>query len=807
MRSLCLPDPLTSLCNVALTSGIVEEATAGHKAMHIPQVLLDQNSPKIFKEKLEKTNPKDPTLKKAFLEVLDKGKIPLPDRMANTMSCSTNSLNVSADNNSFVKINNGLRHMLVSAFLLSALAFAFFWPKDIIPAMAEPKLDAWLNALQSSAPFLEEVAEGMPGNDHLPVRLSMILVTAFVAAVYSICVVLSPTNAYRLELEWEDGKHSASLVFVPQKEPLRHGEGGIVESDDGADMFYYFIPSCKVTGTITIDGEQLSIASAKGWYDHEFGGKPLGDDGKKIEKVKKDGETGDDRAWNWVAIQLDDMDVQISSAVLMDTAADVELDKAALVCDGEDAVTRYTAEANGVELIGSKVWRSTRSFLAFPTEWDLIIPGVCELKLVATQPDQELLTMLVGAFWEGRLTVTGTYMGQEVTGVAFAERNGFGDMNNLKDFFTSVGLKVIETVKEILPCAAIDGPDGAGSYEQHRRLVATKKNDHLMNGLDTTAFENVVLQPIRDVIDRGGKSWRAYGALACCDAVGGDSRKYVHLICLPELMHSGSLIIDDIQDRSEMRRGKKCVHHIYGEPLSINAGCACYFLGQEMLNQVECTDDVKLRMYQIWIEALRGGHAGQGLDIHGSDHLMDYAVETGDASKVEASVHCIHRLKTAFPARCLAQMGAIYGGGSEEEVDAIGVFFEATGLAFQIIDDVLNLRGLVKPGAKMSQALKVVGEDIMEGKVTAPIAKAMALLKTKKERQAIWDIVKSKPSDQAVVDKCIAKLEKIGAIEACVEQSTEMVDAAWEKMDALLPDSFYKIVLRAFSWYLLRRHY
>ena len=171
------------------------------------------------------------------------------------------------------------------------------------------------------------------------------------------------------------------------------------------------------------------------------------------------------------------------------------------------------------------------------------------------------------------------------------------------------------------------------------------------------------------------------------------------------------------------------------EPLSINAGCACYFLGQEMLNQVECTDETKLRMYQIWIEALRGGHAGQGLDIHGSDHLMDAAVESGDSKPVEASVHCIHRLKTAFPARCLAQMGAIYGGGSDEEVDAIGVFFEATGLAFQIIDDVLNLRGLVKPGEKMSQALKVVGEDITEGKVTAPIAKAMSLLKTKKERQ------------------------------------------------------------------------
>jgi hypothetical protein len=56
----------------------------------------------------------------------------------------------------------------------------------------------------------------------------------------------------------------------------------------------------------------------------------------------------------------------------------------------------------------------------------------------------------------------------------------------------------------------------------------------------------------------------------------------------------------------------------------------------------------------------------------------------------------------------------------------------------------------VKPGEKMSQALKVVGEDITEGKITAPVAKAMSLLKTKAERQEIWDIVKSKPHDQKV---------------------------------------------------------
>jgi geranylgeranyl pyrophosphate synthase len=132
----------------------------------------------------------------------------------------------------------------------------------------------------------------------------------------------------------------------------------------------------------------------------------------------------------------------------------------------------------------------------------------------------------------------------------------------------------------------------------------------------------------------------------------------------------------------------------------------------------------------------------------------------GDATALESSVHCIHRLKTGFPARCLAQMGAIYGGGTDAEIDAIGRFFEATGLAFQIIDDVLNLRGLMKPGATaMSQALKVVGEDIMEGKVTAPIAKAMGLLKSEKERKALWDVVRSKTKDQKIIDDCIAQLD------------------------------------------------
>lgn len=83
------------------------------------------------------------------------------------------------------------------------------------------------------------------------------------------------------------------------------------------------------------------------------GGKSLKE--KIKEEVKPEGETGDERGWNWVSVQLDGMDVQLSSAVLLDTKNNVEMDKAALVIDEEGNATRYSAEADGVELIGTEL--------------------------------------------------------------------------------------------------------------------------------------------------------------------------------------------------------------------------------------------------------------------------------------------------------------------------------------------------------------------------------------------------------------------------------------------------------------------
>jgi geranylgeranyl pyrophosphate synthase len=144
-------------------------------------------------------------------------------------------------------------------------------------------------------------------------------------------------------------------------------------------------------------------------------------------------------------------------------------------------------------------------------------------------------------------------------------------------------------------------------------------------------------------------------------------------------------------------------------------------------------------------------------------------------------------------------MGAVTGGGSNEQVAAVGLFFEAVGLAFQIIDDVLNLRGF-------KGDLKTRGEDIRNGTVTLPVAVAMARLPQDK-REWLWTTLQSKPQDDITVAAAVELLESCGAIAACADQARGLVEEGWRRAEPLLEPSLTRIMLRAFGWYVLERHY
>ena len=215
---------------------------------------------------------------------------------------------------------------------------------------------------------------------------------------------------------------------------------------------------------------------------------------------------------------------------------------------------------------------------------------------------------------------------------------------------------------------------------------------------------------------------------------------------MPELMHVGSLIVDDVEDRSIVRRGGPPAHTLFGEPLAINAGTLCYFLPQLFLAQsklrprnryafTSCISRQRVRRTpvrrSIWPGCGDAGHHRPRRWRGGSRAgASGTSVEVGRAGG------------------CLARIGAILGGGDEAQIDALGVFVEHVGLAFQIVDDVLNLRGFAND-------LKQRGEDLAEGKVTMPVAKAMNLLDAE-SRTWLWAAVSAGalPSRDRPGDRC-----------------------------------------------------
>jgi geranylgeranyl pyrophosphate synthase len=268
---------------------------------------------------------------------------------------------------------------------------------------------------------------------------------------------------------------------------------------------------------------------------------------------------------------------------------------------------------------------------------------------------------------------------------------------------------------------------------------------------------------------------------------------------MPELLHVGSLIIDDVEDASDVRRGGPACHLIHGQNHAINAGSAAYFLAEPPIWKDDLPAEAKLRVYRLYFDALRAGHAGQALDLEGLDAEAASAAESGDSAGLERQVLAIHRLKTAVPAAMMARVGAILGGGTDAQVEALGDFFEAVGVAFQIVDDVLNLRGF-------EGDLKQRGEDIRQGKVTLPVAMAFARLPLH-ARQRLWGTLRSRSAQPASVESAIQVLEGSGAVEDCMRLARAGVESAWQTLDPAIEDSQAKVMFRAFSWFVLDRHY
>jgi geranylgeranyl pyrophosphate synthase/predicted secreted hydrolase len=607
-------------------------------------------------------------------------------------------------------------------------------------------------------------------------------------------------GSYELQLFNQEKGAGCHLVFEPLKQAIRHGTDGVVPGADNERMFYYFIPRNRVTGSVVMDGRREEVAHGQGWYDHEFGmGEVYSAD--EADTAHLDGHSllarrAQRRArkeqnaigWDWLSVQLEDgSDLTVYSLVFLHGGQPAG--SYAVLSDPNGNRTCYTK----LSFEPTRHWQSTQTFITHPVAWRVRVPEAgIDVEVESEFEDQEFITLVTKlSFWEGHVKVRGTVRGRPSRGVGVVERSGFGAFESLDAFFDAVGHVVRKRVDAILPREP--SPDAA------KQLVASKERGHYVRDVDLAQLGRTLIHPIRDVVDRGGKGWRSYALIACCDLVGGDSRNFVDWIAFPELMHVGSLIIDDVQDESAWRRGGPSAHVMHGKAQAINAGTAAYFVCSARMLPESISNADRIRIYNYYFECLRAGHAGQAIDLDGFGDLLPDVVATGDAKELERRVRAVHRLKTAAPAGCLARIGAVLGGGTDAQIEAVGQYFEAVGLAFQAMDDVLNLRGFKKD-------LKTRAEDITHGKVTLPVAKALGKL-NESGRRWLQCALEAHTTDLGLLEEAVDLLEECGAVQECVNEAHGYVEEAWRGLDPLVDDSLTKVMLRAFSWYLLERHY
>ncbi len=207
----------------------------------------------------------------------------------------------------------------------------------------------------------------------------------------------------------------------------------------------------------------------------------------------------------------------------------------------------------------------------------------------------------------------------------------------------------------------------------------------------------------------GGKRIRPILAMAAAEVVADDPAGIAGAACTLEMIHTYSLIHDDLPalDNDDLRRGVPTCHKMFDEAMAILAGDALLTLAFQVLAQLESTDAArKARL----IEELATAAGTVGGMIGGQVHDLEGEGAPPDPQVLES----IHRAKTGALLRASVRMGAIYAGAGEEQLAALSCYGEHIGLAFQIVDDLLDVE-------QPSEALgKTAGKDAAQRKITFP---------------------------------------------------------------------------------------
>ena len=292
----------------------------------------------------------------------------------------------------------------------------------------------------------------------------------------------------------------------------------------------------------------------------------------------------------------------------------------------------------------------------------------------------------------------------------------------------------------------------------------------------------LVRQVGEHIILSGGKRLRPLIALLSARACGYAGSHHVHVAAIVEFIHTATLLHDDVVDESELRRGQDTANARFGNAASVLVGDFLYSRAFQMMVEIQSMD-----VMGILADTTNKIAEGEVLQL----------MNLGDPDTTEARYFEVIRDKTAKLFEAAACLGAVLAEQDQDTRLALARYGMALGMAFQLVDDILDYT------ASGDALGKNVGDDLAEGKPTLPLLRAMQMA-PESDREKLRQVIAEGGTRQ--LQPVLDIIRATDALEYSRTRATEAMNAALECLSPL-PDSQWKQALAGLARYALERSY
>ncbi|MEO8664177.1 MAG: polyprenyl synthetase family protein [Ignavibacteria bacterium] len=324
------------------------------------------------------------------------------------------------------------------------------------------------------------------------------------------------------------------------------------------------------------------------------------------------------------------------------------------------------------------------------------------------------------------------------------------------------------------------------AYKKYKDIV-----DSILSKTITQKQPETLYKPLRYILNSGGKRIRPMLVISACEGAGGKMEDAVNAAVAIELLHNFTLVHDDIMDNADTRRGMKTIHRKWNDNVAILCGDLLIGFAYSYLMK---TKSGKLdKIVKIFTDGVIEVCEGQGYDKE---------FENRNDVTLDEYMMMIHK-KTAKLLETSAVIGALCGGANDEKVNNIRQYASNIGIAFQIQDDLLDII------ADEKELGKKIGGDLVEGKKTYLLLKAMQVVKNKKDRKKIEKIASGKGLKADNTEKIMEIkniYERYGVLESAQNEIELYTNLADEYLYAFT-DPEHQKQMRWFSEMLMGRSF